>query len=162
MGLDHETGARSGPVLSERSTEGRAKEMAALGRSQGWRFTPENPELVPLVQRLPEATGHARDVVLSGVMRMEPAQGTGAGRAALAYLHTVWAIPLPRLPFCAQAASRGQPHDAWRPGHAFRTDDEAFDKRCLTTADDAAHVHTGLSPQTILLPAEAIAHSRGS
>ncbi|TDE60311.1 hypothetical protein E1295_00235 [Nonomuraea mesophila] len=52
---------------------------------------------------------------------------SGSGRASLVFLHTVWAIPLPQVPFWAQAASKGQPHDGWRPGQVFRTGDDAFD-----------------------------------
>ncbi|MFI0349940.1 hypothetical protein [Actinomadura sp. 9N407] len=160
-----------------RSLARRAKALSDVADSQGWTFTAEHGELVPLVQRLPQSLGRARDLITSAVVRSEPTRldvgsrilhvlkgtvgtrrvlifdwlaghGTGAGRAALVFLHTVWAVPLPQPQFWVQAASRSQPHDRWRPGRAFQTGDEAFDKRFLTTADDAGHVTAGLTPQT--------------
>ncbi|MEO3796625.1 hypothetical protein ABGB14_41055 [Nonomuraea sp. B10E15] len=164
-------------VRGRRVMARRVKTMTELAASQGWSFTPENNELVPLVQRLPRALGTAQDIITSQLVRAEPTRlqvgsrimhvlegaseghqvrifdwvaghASGAGRASLVFLHTVWAIPLPQVPFWAQAASKGQPHDGWRPGQVFRTGDNAFDKRFLTTADDAGHVQAGLAPQT--------------
>lgn len=163
-------------IRARRTTVQRAKEMAALAQSQGWTFTAENEALVPLVQRLPRSLGTAGSLVTSKVMNMEPTRwavgsrivhvldgvadgrrfqafdwlaghNPGSGRAALTYLHTVWAIPLPRVPFWVQVANKWQAHDEWRPGRLFRTDNGAFDKRFLTTSEDASQVSTALTPQ---------------
>lgn len=163
-------------IMGRRHSARRARDMAALAESQGWAYSAENEQLVPLVQRLPQALGRARELVTSAIFN-EPARldvgsrilhaidgavdlrrilifdwlaghGTGAGRASLVFLHTVWAIPLPHVPFWVQAASKAQPHDRWRAGQVFRTGDDAFDKRFLTTAADGGHVPAGLTPQT--------------
>ncbi|NYE72909.1 hypothetical protein BKA15_004238 [Microlunatus parietis] len=165
-------------IRGRRSLQVRRKSLAALARNEGWRYTTEDPDRVALVQGLPEATGHARDVILSGIMRDDDpprlavssrilnvldgevdehriqvfdwlvGRGSGSGRASVTRLHTVWAVRLPAVPYWVQAASLGQPHDGWRPGQWFRTDDEAFDRRFRVTADDPAHVRAGLTPQT--------------
>lgn len=163
-------------IRARRTTVQRAKAMVAVAESQGWAFTAENEDLVPLVQRLPRSLGTAGDLVTSKIMRMEPTRwavgsrilhvldgvadgrriqvfdwlaghSPGSGRAALAYLHTVWAIPLPHVPFWVQAANKWQAHDEWRPGQLFRTGDGPFDKRFLTTSEDASHVSAALTPQ---------------
>lgn len=165
-------------IRGRRSLRLRTKDLAALARNEGWRYATEAPDRVALVQGLPEATGHARDVILSGVLRDDDpprlavgsrilnvldgevdehriqvfdwlvGQASGSGRAAVTRLHTVWAIRLPELPFWIQAAGLGQPHDAWRPGQWFRTDDDAFDRRFRVTADDPAQVRAGLTQRT--------------
>ncbi len=163
-------------VRGRRSAVQRTKDMAVVAESQGWTFAAENDGLIPLVQRLPRALGTATDRISSKVMRTEPTRwavgsrilhvmdavadgrrlvlfdwlaghASGSGRASLTYLHTVWAIPLPHVPFWVQAASKWQPHDAWRPGQLFRTGDAAFDKKFLVTAEDPSHVGTALTPQ---------------
>lgn len=163
-------------IMRRRNASRRAQAMAALAAGQGWAYTAENAELVPLVQRLPQALGRAQDMFTSKMMRMEPPRwqvgsrilhvldgavegrrilvfdwiaghASGAGKAQLAYLHTVWAFPLPHVPFWVMAAGKSQFHDEWRPGALFRTGDDAFDKRFLTTAEDAGHVHAVLTPQ---------------
>ncbi|MEQ7128596.1 hypothetical protein ABN034_29230 [Actinopolymorpha sp. B11F2] len=164
-------------IRGRRSMAQRVKAMAAVAESQGWTFTAERPDLVPLVQQLPRSLGTAGDMITSKVMRMEPTRlavgsrilnvlggvaegrrveifdwlvghGSGTGRAQLTYLHTVWAVPLPHVPFWVQVANKWQSHDEWRPGKLFRTGDAAFDKRFLTTAEDASHVGAGLTQQT--------------
>ncbi|MEQ4207481.1 hypothetical protein [Actinopolymorpha sp. B9G3] len=163
-------------VRARRAPAQRSKAMADLAESQGWGYTAERPDLVPLVQQLPRSLGTAGSMITSKLMNMEPtrmavgsrilnvlegvAEGrrvmvfdwlaghaSGAGRAQLTYLHTVWAVPLPHVPFWVQVANKWQSHDEWRPGQLIRTGDQPFDKRFLITADDANHVGAGLTPQ---------------
>jgi hypothetical protein len=154
----------------------RRNSMAQVAQSQGWTHVAESEAMLPLVRRLPRSWGQIRDVVSSTLMRMEPprlavgsrvtnvlegnlagrqlrvfdwgvAQATGSGNARVSYLHTVWAIDLPQVPFWMQAASKAQTYDRWQPGQPFPTGDKEFDKRFLVTCEDPSHLQGGLTAQ---------------